>query len=157
MFEVSEAQLLTGARTNDLAQIRRALWNCLREAGWSYGQIGRRCGRDHSTVIHGIDRYATAAHDALFIAKVEAAKVLAPEIATQRAAGVRFDLVGDRPPEQDKRPRGRKYVARKALPKRCAPVMKHDGDDKSYEHLMREHVQHASGLFLKALRQEVEA
>lgn len=155
VFEVSESQLLTGARTNDLAQIRRALWNCLREAGWSYGQIGRRCGRDHSTVIHGIDRYATAAHDALFIAKVEAAKALAPEIATQRAAGVRFDLVGDRPPEIVKRPRARRYVARAALPKRVP--LKPGGESADYECLMREHVQHASGLFLKALRQEVEA
>lgn len=157
VFEVSEAELLGSKRPNDLAQIRRALWTCLREADWSYGQIGRRCGRDHSTVIHGIDRYHITAHEADFLAKVEQAKALAPEIASQRAAGVRFDLVKDRPPEQPKRPRVRTYVARKPLPVRAPPVMRHDEDGRNYEQQMREHVQHASSLFLEALRQEVEA
>ena len=153
-FEVSEAVLLNGKRTHDLTHVRRALWACLRELDWTYGEIGRRCGRDHSTVIHGIDRYHVTAHEPEFLAKVEQAKALAPEIATQRAAGVRFDVLSSLPPKKEKRPRGRKYGAAIALPKR-APTIKHDDGERNYEQQMRAHVQHASGLLFEALRQEL--
>lgn len=153
-FEVSEAVLLKGKRTHDLTHVRRALWSALRDQGWTYGQIGRRCGRDHSTVIHGIDRYHVTAHEPEFLAKVEAAKALAPEIATHRAAGVRFDVLSSLPPKTEKRPRGRKYVAAIALPMR-PPTIKHDDGERNYEQQMRAHVQHASILLFEALRQEV--
>lgn len=153
-FEVSEAVLLKGKRTHDLTHVRRALWSALREQGWSYGQIGRRCGRDHSTVVHGIDRYHVTAHKPEFLDRVETAKALAPEIATQRAAGVRFDVLSSLPPEKEKRPRGRKYGAAIALPKR-APTIKHDDGERNYEQQMRAHVQHASGLLFEALMQEL--
>lgn len=154
VFEVSEDVLLRGKRTQDLTHVRRALWLALRDQGWSYGQIGRRCGRDHSTVIHGIDRYHVTAHKPEFLAKVEAAKGLAPDIATQRADGVRFDVLSSLPPKKEERPRGRKYGAAIALPRR-APTIKHDEGERNYEQQMRAHVQHASGLLFEALRREV--
>ncbi len=154
-FEVSESVLLRGERTQALTHVRRALWSCLREMDWTYGQIGRRCGRDHSTVIHGIDRYHVTAHEPEFLAKVEAAKALAPEIATQRAAGVRFDVLSSLPPKKEKRPRGRKYGAAIALPRQVSPRVKPDGTSLDYEQVMRAHVQHASGLLFEALRQEL--
>lgn len=159
VFEITEEQLIGSKRPNDLAQIRRALWHCLREAGWSYGRIGLRCGRDHSTVIHGIDRYHVTAHEPDFLAKVEAAKALAPEIATQRATGVRFDVLSSLPPKIEKRPRARKYEALVSVPKPSHPPvrMNHETEGIDYERQMRAHVLHASSLFLQALRQEVEA
>jgi len=33
-------------------------WAELRAAGWSYPQIGRHVGRDHSTIIHAVKRLA---------------------------------------------------------------------------------------------------
>lgn len=154
-FVVTDADLKRpGCKLLRFVRIRWALWSVLREAGYKFSIIARAFNRDHSSVIHGIDRFAVVVNDREFLAQVEAAKALAPEIATQRAAGVRFDVLSGLPPKIEKRPRGRKYGAAIALPKR-APTIKHDDGERNYEQQMRAHVQHASGLLFEALRQEV--
>lgn len=155
VFQVTEADLTKpGCKKAAMVSVRRALWTTLHEAGYTYSFIGRNTGRDHSTVIHGINRYAVEVHGRGFLAKVDEARALVPEIATQRAAGVRFDVLSSLPPKIEKRPRGRKYGAAIALPKR-APTIKHDDGERNYEQQMRAHVQYASGLLFEALMQEV--
>lgn len=156
-FEVSEAVLLNGKRTHDLTHVRRALWSALRDQGWSYGQIGRRCGRDHSTVIHGIDRYHITTHKPEFLERVETAKALAPEIATQRAAGVRFDLIGERRPEDLKPAPAPKPVLPMMVPREKARKLLEDVDGFDWERQMRAQVRKGDARFAEALRQEVGA
>jgi hypothetical protein len=149
VFEVSEYDLnRKGCKHMPLVRIRWALWSALMDAGYSVTDIGRRCNRDHSTVSHAMDRYAVIVHDRGFLALVEAAKSLAPEIASHRAAGGRIDLVAVRQHVAQERLRMRKCEA---------PGYDPELDEDDWEHRMRSHCMSATEAFGEALRQEVEA
>jgi len=148
VFEVSEYDLnRKGCKHMPLVRIRWALWSALKSAGYGYTAIGKRCNRDHSTIIHGIDRFAMVC-DPEFLGKVEEAKSLAPEIASQRAAGARFDLVAVRQHVTKERLLARKHGA-------SSDGL--DDDCDNWEHRMRSHCMRATKAFGEALRQEVEA
>jgi hypothetical protein len=95
-----------------------------------------------------MDRYAVIVHDRGFLALVEAAKSLAPEIASHRAAGGRIDLVAVRQHVTQERLRRRKLGA-------SGDGL--DDDCDNWEHRMRSHCMRATEAFGEALRQEVEA
>jgi hypothetical protein len=96
---VSQRDLTSARREDRTVRIRWALWTELYKHGYSYEQIGKRTNRDHTTVLHGIRKHAVAVYPRDFINAVERAKALIPEIASQRAAGVVFDLVAARQQE----------------------------------------------------------
>ncbi len=149
VFEISEHDLnRKGCKHMPLVRIRWALWSALRDAGYSVTDIGRRCQRDHSTISHAMDRYAVIVHDREFLRNVEAAKAIAPEIASHRAAGGRIDLVAVRQHVTQER-----LLARK----RGASGDGLDDDCDNWEHRMRSHCMRATKAFGEALRQEVEA
>lgn len=56
--------LLGRSRKPHIAQARFLCWYVAREHGMSLQQIGRAFGRDHSTIVHGIQREAAARLDA---------------------------------------------------------------------------------------------
>ena len=148
VFEISEHDLhKPGCRHLPFVHIRWALWTAARDAGYSYSIIGRKSGRDHSTVLHGIDRFAVRVHDRDFLAQVEEAKSLAPEIASQRAAGARFDLVAVR-----------QHVTKERLLARKSGASSDglDDDCDNWEHRMRSHCMRATKAFGEALRGEME-
>ena len=95
-----------------------------------------------------MDRYAGIVHDRGFLALVEEAKALAPQIASQTAAGARFDLVAVR-----------QHVTKERLlaRKREAPGYDPELDEDDWEQRMRSHCMRATKAFGEALRQEVEA
>lgn len=50
-------EILGERRYPRLIKPRRLYWACLRHVGkWSYPEIGESVGRDHSTVMHGINQ-----------------------------------------------------------------------------------------------------
>lgn len=51
---VPPADLLLHTRTPYATRARLVLYAALHSAGWAYSDIGRRCGRDHSTVMNGV-------------------------------------------------------------------------------------------------------
>jgi hypothetical protein len=52
--EVSAAELLSNCQKRKTAWARQDLMADLYELGYSYSQIGRALGRDHSTILYGI-------------------------------------------------------------------------------------------------------
>lgn len=57
-FGVSNEDLVGGARNRDLVLIRQAvIYWCARRTNRSLCQIGRQMKRDHTTVLHSIDKY----------------------------------------------------------------------------------------------------
>lgn len=73
MFCVHPRDLVGPYRFNFLMLPRFALYKALRMRGWSYPQIGRFLNRDHSTIIHGVDRAEwKMERDAEYAAKVKA-------------------------------------------------------------------------------------
>lgn len=158
VFQVTEADLTKpGCKKAAMVSVRRALWTTLHEAGYTYSFIGRNTGRDHSTVIHGINRYAVEVHGRGFLAKVDEARALVPEIATQRAAGVRFDLIGERRPEDLKPAPALKPVLPMMVPREKARQLLEDVDGYDWERQMRAQVRKGDARFAEALRQEVGA
>lgn len=157
-FVVTDADLKRpGCKFRTFVRIRWALWSVLRENGYTFGQIGRAFSRDHSTVMHGIDRYAVVRHEPEFLAQVEEAKALVPEIATQRAAGVRFDLIGERELEDLKPAPAPKPVLPMMVPREKAKQLLEDVDGFDWERKMRAQVRKGDARFAEALRQEVGA
>lgn len=157
-FAVTDADLKRpGCKFRTFVRIRWALWSVLRENGYTYSLIARAFNRDHSTVMHGIDRYAVTVNCREFLAKVEQAKSLVPEIATQRAAGVRFDLIGERELEDLKPAPAPKPVLPMMVPREKARQLLEDVDGFDWERQMRAQVRKGDARFAEALRQEVGA
>lgn len=71
LFQVHPRDLLGGYRFQFVTRARFAIYLALRRRGWSYEQIGKFLGRDHSSVIHGVKRAEYMVEkDAAFAAKV---------------------------------------------------------------------------------------
>jgi len=49
--------LLGRSRYPHISQARHEAFYYFRRKGWSYPQIGKLFGRDHSTVIHGVEKH----------------------------------------------------------------------------------------------------
>jgi chromosomal replication initiation ATPase DnaA len=65
---VTREELCGRGRTQAVVRARQELWWQLRqhpERHYSLCEIGRLFGRDHSTVLHGIDAYRRRLHDPL--------------------------------------------------------------------------------------------
>lgn len=140
---------LTSARRDDRSvRIRRALWTELHKHGYSYSEIARRTRRDHTTILAGVRRYAVTVHPRDFLDAVERAKALVPEIAAQRAAGVRIDLLATRQQEAAKNP-----PARKPEPSMTAPTK----IELLYERSVRAECLEASQKLAAALKSEAGA
>jgi chromosomal replication initiation ATPase DnaA len=56
--EVQLKDVLTGSRARHLVYVRWQIMFELRQRGWSFAQIGRAFGRDHSAVMHGVKGHA---------------------------------------------------------------------------------------------------
>lgn len=56
-YGMDPRELRGSSRTSDLHQPRRVIWCELRERGYSFPQIGRFFGRDHTSIKHGVDKY----------------------------------------------------------------------------------------------------
>lgn len=54
--DLTWAELWAPTRPQRLHQPRREVWAAMRGLGLSYPRIGQFTGRDHSTVVHGLDR-----------------------------------------------------------------------------------------------------
>lgn len=54
------------SRIREAAYVRFAIWHALHNHGLSYSQIGRRFGRDHSSVLEGCRRAAQSLDDPEF-------------------------------------------------------------------------------------------
>jgi chromosomal replication initiation ATPase DnaA len=73
MFCVHPRDLASHYKFDFLMKPRFALYKALRLRGWSYPQIGRVLGRDHSTIIYGTKRAEYyAERDAEYAAKIKA-------------------------------------------------------------------------------------
>lgn len=49
-------RVLSHSRKGEDVQARRAVWKRLRSDGFSFSQIGRWTGFDHTTIMHGVSR-----------------------------------------------------------------------------------------------------
>lgn len=56
LFWVPPQDLLGSRRYKAVVVARFAIFKALRMRGWSYAQIGRKFGKDHTTVISGVAR-----------------------------------------------------------------------------------------------------
>lgn len=52
-YGVSCEDILGRSRSKTIARARHALWRALRAHGWSYPEIARYTGHDHSSVMYG--------------------------------------------------------------------------------------------------------
>lgn len=55
--EVSPEAIMGPKRTSELVVARWNLWAELYSTGMAIKEIGRRCNRDHSTVLHGLRQW----------------------------------------------------------------------------------------------------
>lgn len=55
-FDVSPRLILSDKRHANLVFIRQAMWSVLHNLGYTFKDIGRNFNRDHSTIIHGVNR-----------------------------------------------------------------------------------------------------
>lgn len=53
-FALEPDVILGRSRRRSVAYARQVVYWALREAGWSYHEIGSIVGRDHTTVIYGV-------------------------------------------------------------------------------------------------------
>lgn len=58
---VEVGEIMGSCRQKPLARARFDAWHRLRREGLSYPQIGRMFGRDHSTVVYGVQRWERGA------------------------------------------------------------------------------------------------
>jgi chromosomal replication initiation ATPase DnaA len=81
LFEVPVKDLVSPKRSKPIVEARFALYAALRMRGWSYTRIGRFLGRDHATVMYGVQRaeYIMERHP-LYEEKVEKLSMWQPEI-----------------------------------------------------------------------------
>ena len=56
LFDVHPRDLVSDARFGFLMPARFALYKSMHMRGMAYTEIGRRCGRDRSTITHGAKR-----------------------------------------------------------------------------------------------------
>jgi len=81
LFGVPVKDLVSPKRSKPIVEARFALYAALRMRGWSYTRIGRFLGRDHATVMYGVQRaeYIMERHP-LYEKKVEKISMWQPEI-----------------------------------------------------------------------------
>lgn len=58
---VEPREIMSGSRRKAPSRARQDCWARLRREGLSYPQIGRMFGRDHSTVVYGVQRWERGA------------------------------------------------------------------------------------------------
>ena len=56
LFDIHKRDLDSDIRFAFIMPARFAMYKALRERGWSYPRIGKLFGKDHSTIIHGVNR-----------------------------------------------------------------------------------------------------
>lgn len=79
-FDVSTEALMGSGRTSSTVMARHLAWYlCRRELNWSLSEIGRRFSRDHSTVMHGVDRWSKLAESEWGAAAIDAVLDESPE------------------------------------------------------------------------------
>jgi len=49
--------ILGRVKTTHICRARHEAFYTFRRRGWSYAEIGRLFGRDHSTIIHGVEKH----------------------------------------------------------------------------------------------------
>ena len=54
---VSRAELAGACRSKRICDARRELWARLRDRGWSYPELGKLTGHDHTTVMYGVRKH----------------------------------------------------------------------------------------------------
>jgi chromosomal replication initiation ATPase DnaA len=81
LFGVPVKDLVSPKRSKHIVEARFALYAALRMRGWSYPRIGRFLGRDHATVMYGVQRaeYIMERHRS-YEEKVEKLSTWQPEI-----------------------------------------------------------------------------
>lgn len=81
LFKVPVEDLMSPKRDQRIVEARFALYAALRMRGWTYPRIGRFLGRDHATVMYGVQRaeYIMERHP-LYEEKVEKMSMWQPEI-----------------------------------------------------------------------------
>lgn len=142
--QITHRELISERRDARTVRIRQALWAELRANGYSYNLIAKRTRRDHTTILSGVRRYAVSVQSREFRDAVDRAKALVPEIAAQRASGVRIDLLH----EAVKNP-----PARKSEPSTPDPIKM----ELRYEQSVRAECFEASQKLAAALKSEVGA
>jgi chromosomal replication initiation ATPase DnaA len=58
VHRIGERELREKSQAGRLVAARWHFWTLLRAREWSYPRIGRETGHDHTTVIHGVRRWA---------------------------------------------------------------------------------------------------
>jgi Bacterial dnaA protein helix-turn-helix len=84
-FGIPVADMMSQSRRADLVEVRRILWLCLAMQGYGPAAIARYCGRDHSTIVHGLAR---ARLDS--VTRRRAAVLAAGELGASMPAPLRF-------------------------------------------------------------------
>ncbi len=57
-YDVSFEEIIGEDRKRDLVRVRQEIFYTIRtELGWSLPEIGNRFNRDHTTILHGIQKY----------------------------------------------------------------------------------------------------
>lgn len=146
--KITHGELISERRDARTVRIRQALWAELRANGYSYNLIAKRTRRDHTTILSGVRRYAASVHSREFRDAVDRAKALVPEIAAQRASGVRIDLLATRQHEAVENPPARKPELSTPVPIKM---------ELRYEQSVRAECFEASQKLAAALKSEVGA
>lgn len=161
-FEIKESELMHRSKEALPVIARQAMWTLMREHKYTLGQIGLKCGRDHSTVLSGLKRLQAAMVNSDIAAKVEAARKLVPEIAHRRAQGETFNLeLAPLRPIAETRPQAAPAIPVRVpvVPKKAPVVAVRTAPDKpgdSFEMMqMRAHVRSADARFAEALKAEL--
>lgn len=81
LFDIHPRDLVSNARFGFLMPARFALYKALHMRGWAYSRIGKCLdGRDHTTIIHGVDRATyMMERDPAYAQKVQILAELKPE------------------------------------------------------------------------------
>jgi len=81
LFAVPVEDIMSPKRNQRIVEARFAFYAALRMRGWSYPRIGKFLGRDHATVMYGVQRaeYIMERHP-LYKEKVEKISMWQPEI-----------------------------------------------------------------------------
>lgn len=87
LFSVHPRDLISSYRFNFIVRARFAMYLALRQRGWSYCKIGRLMKRNHSSVIHGVQRAEYMVEkDPDFAAKVQELATISIRIAEEEQA-----------------------------------------------------------------------
>lgn len=158
-FELPEEVLLHKThRGNEAVFARQVMWKLMKEAGFSVAEVGRKSGRDRSTVLHGLRRLEASLKLPDVADTVEEARLLVPQIAHRRAQGEIFNLpaVSDDTTELKPVCEAPRAVSLKKAPKQIPVPCALDRPDDPLEVLrMRAHVRRADARFAEALMGEM--